>query len=159
MPTQNPRLTITLKPSTAALLRRLSELTGNSQSALIAELLEGSEVVFQRLIRVLQAAHDAKDSLTTEMQRSLDAGQSKLEAQLGLALDTMDEATKPVLEVAEKVARRRARRGPASTTRGGPSGGETAARAGAKREEPTPMSNRGVRSGGKTPKKPTRTRT
>ena len=28
MPTQNPRLTITLKPSTAALMRRMSELTG-----------------------------------------------------------------------------------------------------------------------------------
>ena len=56
MATKNPRLTITLQPSLAAQLRRLSELTGNSQSSLIAELLEGSGPVFDRMIKVMEAA-------------------------------------------------------------------------------------------------------
>ena len=59
MPAKNPRLTITLQPVLAAQLRRLSELTGNSQSALIAELLEGSEPIFTRMIQVLEAAEQA----------------------------------------------------------------------------------------------------
>ena len=61
MATKNPRLTITLTPSLAAQLRRLSELTGNSQSSLIAELLDGSGPVFDKMIQVLEAAAIAKD--------------------------------------------------------------------------------------------------
>ena len=59
MPTPNPRLTITLEPSTAAQLRRMSELTGNSQSSMISELLSQSAPVFDRLITVLEAAEVA----------------------------------------------------------------------------------------------------
>ena len=56
MTTQNPRLTITLQPTIAAQLKELSRLTGNSQSSLIAELLDGSSAVFARVIQVLTAA-------------------------------------------------------------------------------------------------------
>jgi hypothetical protein len=86
MPTLNPRLTITLQPSLAAHLRRLSELTGNSQSKLIAEILEGSEQVFERLIRVLEAAETAKKELKQSTVRDMEAAQSRVEEQLGLAL-------------------------------------------------------------------------
>ena len=103
MPTTNPRLTITLKPSTAALLRRMSDLTGNSQSALIADLLETSEPVFERLVKVLQAAKDARSAFTEEMRSGLVEAQTRVEAQLGLVLETFDETAKPLLETAEAV--------------------------------------------------------
>jgi hypothetical protein len=150
MPAINPRLTITLKPTTAAQLRRLSELTGNSQSALIAELLEGSEQVFERLITLLQAATDAKATLTDQMVAELEQTQSKLEGQMGLALDTWDAGAKPLLDAAEAIVRRGRRRG---------RGGDAQRPAAVSATAPTPPSNRGVRSDPKTAKKPTRTRT
>ena len=63
MTTKNPRLTITLQPALSAQFRRLSELTGQSQSSIIAELLSGSEPVLERMIRVLEAAEAAKGEL------------------------------------------------------------------------------------------------
>jgi hypothetical protein len=147
MPTHNPRLTITLQPSTSATLRKLSELTGNSQSALISELLEANEAALSRLVLVLQAATDAKLAITEEMASGLKDAQAKVEAQLGLSLEAFDLATAPLLDEAERVVRRRAK----NATR----------RAGARQSEggPTPISNRGVRSDTKTPKKLSGTRT
>lgn len=137
MPTLNPRLTITLEPTLAAQLRRLSELTGNSQSKLIAELLEGSTEVFDRLIRLLEAAHTAKDSLRSSTVKDLEAAQAKVEQQLGLALDTMDTASMPLLKQAEVITRRAARGSRGALRSGAP--GATAPKA-------APPSNRGVRS-------------
>ena len=138
MPTNNPRLTITLEPSLAALLRRLSELTGNSQSKLIAEILQGSEQVFERLIRVLEAAETAKAQLKEVTVRDMESAQNRIEQQLGLALGEMDSAFAPILKEAEAITRRSARR-----TQGGPASRGVPAAAGPKA---TPPSNRGVRS-------------
>src|SRR5450830_1718998 len=131
MPAKNPRLTITLQPVIAAQLRRLSELTGNSQSALIAELLDGTSPVFDRVIRVLEAAQQAQNSIKGSLAHSLDDAQTKVEQQLGLVLDLFDDATLPLLADLETV-KRRSRRTPRRDLREGVA--------------PTPMSNRGVRS-------------
>ena len=141
MPATNPRLTITLKPSTAAIMRTLSELTGNSQSALIAELLEANEETFSRLITVLSAAQQAKVALTEEMSAGLQQAQDKLEKQLGLALEAVDSGMAPILAAAEKVQRRGARRGGGSTR----VAGRSAVSKGRGEGDSTPMSNRGVR--------------
>jgi hypothetical protein len=144
MPTKNPRLTITMQPALAAQLRRLSELTGNSQGSLIAELLEGSGPVFDRLINVLEAAKDVKASFRDSLVSDLAAAQSKIEGQLGLSLEAMDEATLPLLDEAEKVKRRARRKGSHSV-------GKAPAR-----KVATPLSNRGVRSDKKQAKKGSR---
>jgi hypothetical protein len=146
MPASNPRLTITLKPSTAATLRRLSELTGNSQSALISELLDVNEAALSRLVTVLQAATDAKLAINEEMASGLHLAQQQLEQQLGLSLEVFDTATAPILDEAERVVRRRAK----SVRRlaGARSDGGGA----------TPMSNRGVRLTTTKAKKSTRRR-
>lgn len=151
MPTANPRLTITLEPTLAAQLRRLSELTGNSQSKLIAELLEGSSVVFDRLIQVLEAAETAKLTLKAKTTQDLEAAQTRVEQQLGLVLEDFDQVTAPLLAQAEAITRR-ARRGPQGDARRAPRAGRAAASL-------TPPSNRGVRSTRKQAKKPTTTRT
>ncbi len=138
MPTNNPRLTITLQPSLAAHLRRLSELTGNSQSKLIAEILQGSEQVFERMIRVLEAAEAAKADFKSFTVRDMDAAQSRIEKQLGLALEEMDTAFAPIIKESEAINRRSARR-----PQGGPAPRGVPAVAVPKA---TPPSNRGVRS-------------
>jgi hypothetical protein len=134
MPAKNPRLTITLQPSLAAQLRRLSELTGNSQSALISELLDGSAPIFDKMISVLSAADEVKQSFKGSMVADLARAQETVERQLGLSLEAMDVATKPLLDEAERVKRRSRRAVLARDARGA---GEGVA---------TPLSNRGVRS-------------
>lgn len=137
MPTQNPRLTVTLKPSTSAQLREMSRLTGNSQSAMIAEILESSEPVFQRLIEVLSAAEEVKKEVRHKMASDLETAQIKMEKQLGLALETFHTHTGSLIDQVEAVRRRARRATP----------GEALARtSGARRARSTPPSNRGVRS-------------
>lgn len=142
MPTHNPRITITLEPSTAAQLRRMSALTGNSQSQMVSEILMQSAEVFERLIRVLEAAEVAKQAAREETASRLDRAQAKVEKQLGLALDAFDDLSRPLLDDVEKVKRRKARAAAVhgSSRRAPPTGA-------------TPLSNRGVRSDPKTTKK------
>lgn len=136
MTTKNPRLTITLQPMLAAQLRRMSELTGNSQSALISELLDGSTQVFDRVIKVLEAAEGAKQSIRGKVSADLEAAQGRIESQLQLVMSEFDDATLPLLDEVEAV-KRRARRG---TRRDADAPARHAMGA-----APTPLSNRGVR--------------
>lgn len=134
MPAKNPRLTITLKPALAAQFRQLSQLTGNSQSALIGDLLEGSEPVIARVIQVLEAAQVAKQSLRGRLADDMDKAQAQVEGALGVAMSGFHDITGVILKEAEAVTREGRRRGePAS-------GGDGTVSA-----SPTPISNRGVR--------------
>lgn len=123
MPTPNPRLSVTLKPSTAEVLKRLSTLTGNSQSSMVSELLESSEAVFVRMLQVLEAATKAQDAAKLEVQTGLEQAQTRLEEQLGIVMESFDDYTGNLLEGLEGVKRRRV-----------------------KSPKATPLSNRGVRS-------------
>lgn len=137
MTTKNPRLTITLKPTLAAQLRKLALLTGNSQSSLISELLDGSTEVFDRMILVLTAAESAKASLSGHLSKDMAQAQQRIEKQLGLVLDDFDQVTQPLLDEFEVIKRRGRKRsiaGALATVRTVPAA------------EPTPLSNRGVRS-------------
>lgn len=137
MATKNPRLTITLQPTLAVQLRKLSELTGNSQSGLIGELLEGSGPVFDRMIQVLEAAKTAKESMRGKLAEDMEQAQTKMESALGIALEGFNEVTGSLLDEAQAVTRRARRKGAASGART-PAGGLGEA-------TPTPISNRGVR--------------
>jgi hypothetical protein len=134
MPTKNPRLSITFKPSFVTRLRRLSELTGNSQGALAAELLEGCVPAIDRLIKLLEAAQGAKQDVLEKLQADLEEAQTRVESQLGLALHDADRITASLVEEPEKITRRSAGAGMRKRPRGG-----SAALV-------TPPSNRGVRS-------------
>lgn len=142
MATKKPRLTITLEPALSDSLRRLSELTGNSQSSLISEMLSGSGPIFEKMIRVLEAAEVAKGAIKGRVTRGLDDAQTKFEKALGLSLVGFDELEAVLLEVAEP-----------------PPKGQTAtaseSAAAAISAQPTPLSNRGVRST-TTPRKSTK---
>lgn len=104
MPTSNPRITVTLTPEVHAILKRMSELTGNSQSAIVGDLLLSSREVFARVVTVLEAAEVAKGTVNREIKEGLDRAQAKLEQQLGLALETMDDALQPLREPPKKAS-------------------------------------------------------
>lgn len=138
MATKNPRLTITLKPELSAHFRRLSELTGQSQSSIIAELLSGSEPVLERMIRVLEAAEAAKGAIKGRVARGLDDAQAKLEGALDIALtglDAIEEAFEGVAVKAPKAAPAAGKRSAAAGAIAAPGGAAS-----------TPLSNRGVRN-------------
>lgn len=144
MTTQNPRLTITLQPTIAAQLRELSRLTGNSQSSLISELLDGSTAVFDRVIQVLTAAEGAKQALKGKLSEDMEKAQSRVEAQLGLVMEDFDNTTGALIDEMEAITRRGRRQGQ-------PDAAAPAARPRAR--SATPPSNRGVRSDPTTIKK------
>lgn len=138
MPTKNPRLSITFKPSFIARLRRLSELTGSSQGALAAEFLEGAVPAIDRLIRLMEAAQGAKADVLDKLQSDLEEAQGRVEAQLGIVLEESDKIVSTLLDQAESIPRR-----------GGRAGMRTRP-ATAAASPVTPPSNRGVRSTTKT---------
>jgi hypothetical protein len=137
MPAKNPRLTITLKPALAAQFRQLSQLTGNSQSALIGDLLEGSEPVLARVIQVLEAAQVAKQSIRGRLAEDMDKAQAQVEGALGVAMEGFHDITGALLKEAEAVTKRAPRQRHASAAQ--------AAGAVPGAASPTPISNRGVR--------------
>ena len=156
MSTTKPRITITLEPVTALQLKRISELTGNSQSSMVSEVLEQATPVFERLIKILEAAEAAKQSAEAAQQSvmiqsvgHLELAQRRVERQLGLVLDDFDEASAPLLAELEDV-QRRSRRKPSS---GAGIAGVSRAAGVASGGVSTPLSNRGVRSTQKLGKK------
>ena len=143
MATKKPRLTITLDPDLSESLRRLSELTGNSQSSLISEMLSGSGPVLEKMITVLEAAQVAKDAIKGRITRGLDDAQGKFEQALGLAFDGFDDIDAALKQMAEAAPERQT-----------PTASASAAAADFS-AQPTPLSNRGVRST-TTPRKSTK---
>lgn len=140
MPAVNPRITITLTPSLHALLRRLSELTGNSQSAIVGELLGASTDVFERMVGYLEAAEKLSKqghALPQEVRKSLEEAQERISTQLGLGMDVVDGAAASLLAEAEQVTRR------------GPRAGAERRRGGSDQPLEPPISNRGVTPSGK----------
>ena len=104
MPAVNPRLSVTLKPSTAALLARLCSLTGNSQSSTVGELLTTCEPVFERMVLVMEAANEVATEAADEMSRaamemadSFRRSHGRIEQQLGLCLDEWEKGTGELL--------------------------------------------------------------
>jgi len=123
MPTVNPRITITLTPAVAAVLRELSQLAGNSQSAIVGDLLQMSLPVFERVVLGIRAARTIERSARDEIAGGMERAQAKIEAQLGLALSDMDEGFRPLLEHAEEVKRRGPKAGGVPARGAVPAGG------------------------------------
>jgi hypothetical protein len=156
MPTANPRITVTLTPGLHAILKRVAYLAGSSQSAMIGDLLQQSMPVFERMAKLLEAADRIKGEaakVPQEIGDSIKAAQGRVEGQLGLLLEDMDEVFKPLIDEAERIERRRGRAG----ARGARPG-----TAGPARAASTPISNRGVtphkKAGKPTTEKKVRTR-
>lgn len=134
MPTKYPRLTVTMRPGLYAMLQRLSELTGNSMSSLIFELLDGAEPVLTRVIRLLETAELARDELRGRIAKDMESAQERIEHQLGLTLNHLGEQDVGDLFHEVDGPRRRRRKGDGGTSASRPA------------PAPTPLSNRGVRS-------------
>ena len=85
-------------------MKSLSDLSGNSMSSMVAEIITMNEPVFARMVKVLQAAKSVQASSKESMMAALNDAQTKIEKQLGLALDAMDDGFRPVLMMPRRCA-------------------------------------------------------
>lgn len=110
MPTKNPRIAVTLKPSSALVLRDLAKLSNRSRSAILADMVEQGIPVFQRVVRVMRAAQEAQRGASARVVDGLAAAQHHIERQLGLMEQDLDHRTGDLLDGLEQIHRRRAGR-------------------------------------------------
>lgn len=122
MPAKNPRLTVTLPPSVYTRVRRISNLTGQSASAFIAEMLDSGSPTFKDSLTVprwspTSPAYHIKGSrqrsinsigtfdrmilileaavrVRSQFAANLAAAQSKIESGLGIDLESKPGAPK-----------------------------------------------------------------
>lgn len=134
MPTAKPRITITLSEHQHHVLYKLSELQGESMSAIVVDLLDTALPVLERVGSVLQAAKDAPASAKERLRESLDIAEAGM---LPIASGLINQ-----LDLLSEVAG-----GGASGTAAPP---PATSKPAAKKAKP-PSTNRGVRN----PQKPT----
>ena len=121
-PMKNPRITITLKPEVHAIIKELSRLNDESQSAIIGSMLEHVSPVLTRMVSIMQAAEQAKDAVRGRLVGDMEAAQAKVEKSLGIVMAEFEAMEQPFLDLFDDVKRR------------------------APKAAATPPSNRGVRS-------------
>lgn len=143
MPTNNPRVNVTLSPSTDALVRRLATYQRVSKSQVLRELLEAAEPALQRAATLMEAAAGAHGAVVGNMRSQLDAVMSKAEQTLATLLEGQDALAADLVAQAEEV---RGRRPALAHAQHGP--GQDSGRRRSAVQNP-PSSNRGVKSPGK----------
>ena len=139
MPTLNPRVNVTLSPSTDALVSRLATLQRCSKSQVLRELLEAAEPALQRAAALMDAAQGAQRAVLDGLAVSLDKAQSQAEAALASHLQEADRLTADLVVQAEAVRGRRPGR---TALAARPGRGAVASR----EPQNPPASNRGVKS-------------
>ena len=116
MATKNPRISVMLKPESDVILSRLSAVSKQSKSSIIAEFLEETCMpMFERMVVVLEAAANATDEAKAATRQGFAEAEEKLVGVLGMTTDLFDQASRPVME--EAAAERtdgRARKRPAA---------------------------------------------
>lgn len=79
MATKNPRISVMIKPESEAILTRLSAVTGQSKSSIIAEFLEDTCMpMLERLVIVLEAASSATDDAKLALRQGFADAEHKL---------------------------------------------------------------------------------
>ena len=90
MPTDKPRITITLNPHVYATLKRMSELGGQPMSTIISELLDSVHDPFMRTVALLDAAAQAPKQIKDGLRQSFEAVERELYGAVGYTSAQMD---------------------------------------------------------------------
>lgn len=141
MPTTKPRITITLSDHQHEVLQGLSNLQGQSMSAIVVELLDTSMPVLERLQTILSAAAAAPQAVLEQLKLSLEGAEASF---IGKQDEVMHQFDSLVAAVGggDEGAQSRAS---APTTQAAPKARKTAR---------PPSTNRGVRKSPKSTKSP-----
>lgn len=111
MPTVNPRVNVTLSPSSDALVTRLAGLQGVSKSQVLRELLDAAEPALQRVAVLMEAAHKSRGEVLDGLAQSLQRAQDHIEGAVAAHLVHLEAAAGVdlVAQAEAVVPRRRAR--------------------------------------------------
>lgn len=120
MATKNPRISVMLKPESDVILTRLSAVTKQSKSSIIAEFLEDTCMpMFERMVMVLEAAATATDDAKAAAKQGFADAEEKLLGVVGMTTDLFDVASRPIMESAESAADQTGRKGRAAARAAG----------------------------------------
>ena len=101
MATKNPRISVMLKPESDVILSRLSAVSKQSKSSIIAEFLEDTCMpMFERMVVVLEAAANATDEAKAATRQGFAEAEEKLAGVLGMTTDLFDQAARPLMDAA-----------------------------------------------------------
>ena len=132
MPTENPRVNVTLTPSLDLLVTRLAKHERISKSQVLRELLEAAQPALERAVSTMDAAFRVRQRVLEHVASGMDLAAEQVGGEMHLVLL---DAVPDLVSQAEKVQERR----PAREGLGAP------AQAAAPASNP-PASNRGVKS-------------
>ena len=90
MPTAKPRIQVTVTESQYQLLKRLAQLQDRSMSAVLSELFDQIEPVYERVAVVLQAALRAQDSMKQGLIAATESAEAELAPMLAQAMGQLD---------------------------------------------------------------------
>ena len=107
MPTTNPRINVTLSPSTDQLVLRLAQFQRVSKSQVLRELLEAAEPALQRAVALMDAASNATSAVRDGLAKSLDREQAQFEKNMRSHLAAADSMTADLVSQAQAIRGRR----------------------------------------------------
>ena len=143
MPTENPRVNVTLSPSLNSLVSSLAKYERVSKSMVLRELLEAAEPSLRSAVALMEAAQGASAKARKDLVRDLEHGVQAATSVQHLALAVAANHTRDMVSEAEAIRGRRPQRG----TRSGSAGGAMPGAPGStRRRKDPPPSNRGVKS-------------
>jgi uncharacterized protein (DUF1778 family) len=135
MPTNKPRITITLTDQQHELLQSMAGFQGGSMSAIVVDLLETALPVMERIVTVMRAASTAPQEMLDGLKESMERAESLVISQMHEHIGHLDNFVEEA-----------AAAGGTGVTRSGAPGSPAAAASSKVRKEPRPpTSNRGVR--------------
>jgi hypothetical protein len=143
MPTQNPRVNVTLSPTIHGTVEKLAKLQRVSKSMVLRELLEASEPALAQVVAMMEAANEMSIEARASVARDLDETINRLEAKGREAMQLAAGVTSDLVAQAEAISGRRPAR-TVSAARPGRSVAKVPGSATRKRKDP-PASNRGVK--------------
>lgn len=106
MPTVNPRVNVTLSPSSDILVTRLAELQKVSKSQVLRDLLDAAEPALQRVATLMEAAARSRGEVLDGLAKGLQRAQDHIEGAVGAHLVHLE-----AVAGADLVARAQAVRG------------------------------------------------
>ena len=140
MPTENPRVNVTLSVSLDQLVTRLATHTRVSKSQVLRELLEAAEPGLHRAVALMDAASVASKEVRSRLAGRIERGLEMAEDTTAALLSRLDRTTADLVSQAEAVRGKRPAR-VADAAAAAP-----ARAAGASARKNPPASNRGVKS-------------
>lgn len=90
MPTTKPRIAVTLEPNDYEVVQRLSELTGDPKSRIIAELMQAVIEPLRRTVALLEAAQSAPIEIKQGLRNTVETMERELYQVAGHSLEQMD---------------------------------------------------------------------